>query len=96
MFFFFLTAAGGDCPYPQNPCRFSGNKTLLRLLSRSRVPAFVEKKALFLCHVCFGRARQIYLCRTSQQQCSPYLFWRLILGGFVKQTQLAFWSLLFL
>lgn len=49
------------------------DKTLPGPLSGSYVSLFVEK-TLFLCHVYFGSASQIYLCRTFQQQCSPYLF----------------------
>lgn len=91
-----LIKACGGFPNTESLCRLSRTKLNSGLSERLSLCLSLCGKTLFLCHVCFGSASQIYLCRTFQQQCSPYLFWRLILGGFVKQTRLVFWSLLFL
>lgn len=72
----FLTVSEGILAHSHSKSlQITEDETSAGPLSGSYVSLFVEKKkTLFLCHVCFGSASQIYLCRTFQQQCSPCLF----------------------
>lgn len=73
------------------------DETLAGPLSGSYVSLFVEQKNLVLVSCVFWqRQSDLFVSHISTTMQSLLVFRRLILGGFVKQTQPAFWSLLFL